>query len=333
MVMGQQIRFCFSVLVRRRIATTAAVAMLLSACVAGPNPGTGSALGIRLYVPSLAGARQTAAAWRGSRPADAAAMDFIARQPTAYWVGDWRGSVRSDVAGLIARSRASAAMPLLVAYNIPHRDCGQHSAGGATDGRAYQRWIRDFAAGLSGSRAIVVLEPDAVAGLDCLTGSQRAERIALLRDAVEVLKRAGATVYVDAGHARWHSPETMAARLRESGVARADGFALNVSNYIPNGPTIAYGERLSQLIGRKRFVIDTSRNGAGTAPAGAWCNVRGQALGALPTTNTGNALVAAFLWVKVPGESDGNCGGGPPAGEWWPEYALELVRRSRVFAG
>jgi endoglucanase len=33
----------------------------------------------------------------------------------------------------------------------------------------------------------------------------------------------------------------------------------------------------------------------------------------------------AYLWVKVPGESDGPCNGGPPAGSWWQEYALEIA--------
>ena len=41
-------------------------------------------------------------------------------------------------------------------------------------------------------------------------------------------------------------------------------------------------------------------NGLGSN--GEWCNPRGQALGAFPTTRTGNPLVDAFLWVKAPGD-------------------------------
>jgi endoglucanase len=33
----------------------------------------------------------------------------------------------------------------------------------------------------------------------------------------------------------------------------------------------------------------------------------------------------ALLWVKLPGESDGACNGGPAAGQWWQEIALELA--------
>lgn len=51
----------------------------------------------------------------------------------------------------------------------------------------------------------------------------------------------------------------------------------------------------------------------------------GRALGEVPTTRTGDELVDAYLWVKRPGESDGDCKGGPKAGAWWPEYALGLA--------
>ena len=33
----------------------------------------------------------------------------------------------------------------------------------------------------------------------------------------------------------------------------------------------------------------------------------------------------ALLWVKLPGESDGTCNGGPAAGQWWQEMALEMM--------
>jgi endoglucanase len=100
----------------------------------------------------------------------------------------------------------------------------------------------------------------------------------------------------------------------------------------------------------KHFVVDTSRNGQGpwTPPAGAytgdpqvWCNPPGRGAGVTPTTNTGNPLVDAFVWAKVPGESDGSCNrsvagattdpewGGivdPAAGDWFPQQALQLAQ-------
>ncbi|MYR13850.1 endoglucanase, partial [Streptomyces sp. SID724] len=47
-----------------------------------------------------------------------------------------------------------------------------------------------------------------------------------------------------------------------------------------------------------------------------------------PTTDTGDDRLDAYLWIKRPGDSDGTCRGGPPAGDWWPEYALGLARRA-----
>lgn len=96
----------------------------------------------------------------------------------------------------------------------------------------------------------------------------------------------------------------------------------------------------------KHAVIDTSRNGQGpwTPPAGVypdpedWCNPPDRGLGLRPTTDTGDPYVDAFLWIKVPGESDGQCFRGlggpedpvrgmvdPPAGAWFPEQARELI--------
>jgi endoglucanase len=63
-----------------------------------------------------------------------------------------------------------------------------------------------------------------------------------------------------------------------------------------------------------------------------WCNPRGQALGVVPTTRTNHPLIDAFLWVKQPGESDGTCNGGPRAGSWWNEIAVELSRAATSLA-
>ena len=285
--------------------------------------------GTRLYVNPATHAARQAAAWRRSRPSEAALMERIARQPQASWFGGWNRDIRADVNAVVAAASAQRATPELVAYNIPQRDCGQHSAGGARSGDDYRRWIRGFAAGIARRSAIVILEPDATMVTDCLTPQRRDERFRLLAEAVRVLKDAGATVYIDGGSATYGRHQEMAARLRASGIQQADGFAMNVSNFVGNQRVIAAGERLSGLLGGKHFVIDTSRNGANTASGAEWCNTPGQALGTEPTTRTGHRLVDAFLWIKAPGESDGRCNGGPDAGAWWADYAVSLARRAR----
>ena len=42
-------------------------------------------------------AELTADQWRAARPADAAAMDKIARQPVASWMGNWNPNIELDV--------------------------------------------------------------------------------------------------------------------------------------------------------------------------------------------------------------------------------------------
>jgi endoglucanase len=142
----------------------------------------------------------------------------------------------------------------------------------------------------------------------------------------------------------------------------------------------AYAERLASTgaVPTTRFVVDTSRNGQGpndmSAYAGPpynqpdavvtalrngnWCNPPGRGVGLRPTARTGVPLLDAYLWAKIPGESDGSCdiaGGArawdftiynpwnvpaeqqrtfdplwgmvdPPAGAWFREQAVELAR-------
>ena len=286
--------------------------------------------GRRLYVDPNSAAKRQAETLRRSSPQDAALLSRIADQPVARWLGGWVGDVGREVDNAVSTIAGTGALPVFVAYNIPGRDCGQYSAGGANGGDAYRKWIRAFADGLHGRQSIVVLEPDALAGMDCLTAAGQEQRLGLLKDAVQVLEAQHAAVYVDAGNARWKSAETMANRLKQAGVESADGFSLNVSNYIDNAANIAFGERVSRLLGGKHFIIDTSRNGLGSTKD--WCNARGQALGVAPTTRTGHPLVDAFLWIKQPGESDGTCQGGPKAGSWWTDIALELSRAASTLA-
>jgi endoglucanase len=296
--------------------------VLATSVAARPLPGAA------LYVDPASQAKAQADAWRASRPADAALLDKIATRPQAFWFGGWEGDVRAAVDGVVGQAAAAGRVPVLVAYAIPKRDCGSYSAGGAGSPDGYKTWIRAFAAGIGTRRAIVTVEPDAVAGLDCLAPADRDTRVALLADAVRVLAALpGTAVYLDGGHDTWQPVTTMADRLTRADAADAQGFSLNVSNFRANAGLITYGRSLAAAIGVAHFVIDTSRNGLGPAPDNAWCNPSGRALGAAPAASTEYRL-DWNLWIKRPGESDGACNGGPPAGAFWPEYALGLAARA-----
>ncbi|MFI0818432.1 glycoside hydrolase family 6 protein [Streptomyces sp. NPDC021098] len=332
--------------VMRRLVTVAAcgvVAMVpLSGCqMLDPPPRRGG-----LWVnPDGPAARQVRAGQdegkNGSGNGDAELIRRIAQQPVAEWLGPQ--PPRERVRFITESASRTGTIPVLVAYNIPYRDCGGHSAGGAANGAAYRRWIEQIALGIGDRKALVVLEPDAVAQVvdRCVPRRMVRARLTMLRDAVAAFAALPRVrVYLDAGNAGWiKNPARLMVPLLKSGIEQADGFSLNVANFQRTGRTKAYGHRLSRAVGGSHFVIDTSRNGNGplrregaarhsARPAGAWCNPPGRALGHPPSTRTGDRLVDAYLWIKRPGESDGMCNGGPPAGRWWPEYALGLARNA-----
>lgn len=276
-------------------------------------------------------ARQVAAYRKDGDDKNAELIKKIADQPVGEWIGP--DNPEAEAKGYTEAAAKADRDALLVLYNIPHRDCGQFSKGGAADGNAYRAWVDQVAAGIGDRRATVILEPDALLHLvdSCTPQEFHEERFDLLKGAVERLKQQPNTkVYLDAGNAGWSQPDALFDPLRRAGIDRADGFAVNVSNFYPTAASKEFGQKLSAKVGGKHFVIDTSRNGNGPYTGGDpkenWCNPPGRALGEAPTTETGDPLVDAYLWVKRPGESDGDCRGGPKAGEWWPEYALGLAR-------
>jgi endoglucanase len=296
-------------------------------CGTGGAVGANPFSGARFYVDPDSKAKQQADTWRSSRPADAAQIDKIAKSSWSRWLGDFSGDITAAARKEVDTITAACALPVLVAYNIPHRDCGGQSGGGAGTAEAYRAWIRGMASGIGGRRAVVILEPDALA-LQCSDAAGNQERYSLLTDAVNVLTASGSvSVYIDAGHSDWIAPADMAGRLRSGGVAKARGFAVNVSNFRTTADEITYGNAIVQALGSgKKFIVDTSRNGLGYN--GEWCNPAGRALGVRATASTNNANVDAFYWIKTVGLSDGECNGGPAAGTWWPEYALGLAQRA-----
>ncbi|MFF5158619.1 glycoside hydrolase family 6 protein [Streptomyces sp. NPDC000348] len=253
----------------------------------------------------------------------------IADQPAAVWFADYSpDTITSRVRAVTSAGAAQGRVPVLVPYAVPDRDCGGHSRGGAPDLAAYDVWIDRFAAGLGDGEVIVVLEPDAIAQSECLSAKQRADRFASLARAGRVLKDAGprARVYFDAGHSGWNAPAEQAALLRQAGAASAassDGVFSNVSNFHATADEVAYDRAVLDGPPGLGAVIDTSRNGNGAPADGAWCDPAGRALGRTPTLSTGEAGIDAYLWVKLPGESDG-CKGTP--GTFSPSYAYDLAR-------
>ncbi|MFR9779118.1 glycoside hydrolase family 6 protein [Micromonospora sp. MS34] len=404
--------------IRRRAATGLAAVALAAAVPLAPAPA-GAAIrdGATFYTPrpdhgAVAQIAQLTAAGQYRRAAELGAM---IRTPQAVWVTGGSGhALTQSVKAEVKRAAGRKTVPVLVAYNIPFRDCSQYSAGGADSVADYEAWIDAFAAGIGDHEVAVMLEPDGLGIIPWYTtinGDQEwcrpaeadpataaADRFAMLNHAVDVLTALPrASVYLDGTHSAWLGVGDIADRLVRAGVGKADGFFLNVSNYETIERQLKFGNWISKCLhygaagpdwarghfdwcasqyypadptdfstwGRTdawyaenvgdvpadrlaHFVIDTSRNGRGpwTPPAGVswpdpqtWCNPPDRGLGLRPTTATGDPLADAFLWVKTPGQSDGQCDRGtgtghdparggivdPAAGAWFPEQALELV--------
>ncbi|WP_446218371.1 glycoside hydrolase family 6 protein [Micromonospora sp. IBHARD004] len=249
--------------------------------------------------------RNTAAArWQAAH--GAGWLDPITGRPQARWVNDPRDV--PAVATLAERARQRGELPVVVAYWIPNRGCANFREG-APDVTAYRSYIGKLIGALGRTRSVVVMEPDAIAA-DCFD----AARGRLIAEATKRFADAGHVVYLDAGHAKWRSTGETAERLLASGITAAEGFAVNVSNRQTTEDSYRWGRELSDLVGGREFVIDTSRNGAGPPPDepdrdDEWCNPARQALGEPPRPVTDRPGLAALLWIKDPGESDGKCGG------------------------
>ncbi len=290
----------------------------------------------KFYVDPTSLAANDAEIMKRSSDPNARYVDYIAKQGAAVWLGAWSGNVGDTVRTIMDKAAAQDAYPVLVAYMIPYRDCGLHSAGGL-DAKNYIPWITELANAIGNRKAIVILEPDAVPGIIqkkasgemCLSPELRKERIDLLKAAIVTLKaKTNTKVYVDAGHPAWISVDEAVTLLNQVGLDNSDGFALNTSNYQSTAANVAYGQQIRSRVGNKKFLIDTSRNGTDPGTSTEWCNPRNRSLGKAPTFNTGIEGVEAFIWGKRPGESDGACGGGPAAGVWWREIAIELAKNA-----
>jgi len=254
----------------------------------------------------------------------------IFEYPTAFWYGERNGREMKDLDKSLKRlfRRTLPCLPILVIYNLPNRDIGQYSKGGAKTKESYLNFIESFAKGIGELSPMIIFEPDALPHLGEMGDQDKAFRIELMKEGLEILTRLSkAHVYIDIGHSNWLSPLEASNLISSVTNEHVRGFAVNVSNYRTSKESLNWSLKVCEYRSNDYFVIDTSRNGNG--PHGNdWCNPPGRALGTPPTCDTGHEKCDAFIWAKVPGESDGKSNGGPRAGRFWGEMAEELVKNT-----
>ena len=255
------------------------------------------------------------------------AVSEIFKHPVSFWYGQRNGRNCKDLHKGIQRllRRTLPQLPVFVIYNLPSRDMGHYSKGGASGEQEYLDFLFQFCNGIGDHSPIVIFEPDALPHSTLMDKNDKEFRIRLMKAGIDVLtQNSNAIVYLDIGHSNWLEPDVAGKLINSVTNKHVRGFSVNVSNFRSTEESIKWALRVTENTSNKRFVIDTSRNGNG--PYGnEWCNPPGRALGTPPTTDTGVEECDAFLWIKIPGESDGTGNGGPRAGKFWPEYGSELV--------
>ena len=212
--------------------------------------------GTRFFVPSPspAATQQIVQLLLRHDAKDAALITEMETIPRAVWfTSGTPAQVEQQVRRTMAEAAAERAVPTLVAYDIPGRNC---SAGGALNEAGYEAWISAFAQGIGRGNAIVILEPNALGNLpsDCGLSPLAypftdTERIAELQYAVGALEHdPGVSAYLDGTNSASLSVGSITKELLEVDVQDAQGFFLNVSNYQPDDELIDYGTWISDCI-------------------------------------------------------------------------------------
>jgi len=228
---------------------------------------------------------------------------------------------------------------------------------------------------------VLIIEPDSLANLVTNMGVAKcANAASAYRECtaytLSQLNLPNVNMYLDGGHAGWLGwPANLnpAAQVYGDVYRSANsprgvrGLATNVANYnafsISTCPPVT--QQLANLNGvcdekkyiaafapllaaqgfPTHFITDVGRSGkqpTGQQEWGHWCNIKGTGFGQKPTTNTGDSLVDALVWIKPGGECDGTsdpnaerydsfCGSSssftpaPEAGSWFQGYFEQLL--------
>jgi len=258
----------------------------------------------------------------------------IAREPKAVWVGRFTSpNFHVKVRRIFDNAHAQGAVPILTVLRAQSTRCSPtYDGGGPAEDARTRAWYDDLARAIGLDRVVIAFEPDSLGTIDCHARSRRVARYRLLRYGIDALSRnPNATIYIEAGASDWEGASRMAKKLRKVGIAKVRGFMLNATHYDWTRANIAYGVKLSRLVGGKHFVINTAENGRGPIhkrlPNGRrltlWCNPPKRGLGPAPTTNTSNPRADAYLWINRPGYAQ-SCQGRPIA--WYLPRALSYAK-------
>ncbi|EQC30109.1 hypothetical protein SDRG_12168 [Saprolegnia diclina VS20] len=265
-----------------------------------------------------------------SDPALATALGVLQQSPIGTWVND---NGHNPVPDVLAKCD-NGAVPIFIIYGLPNKDCAAGYSGGGNNKNTeeYASWLQTIVSTVGSREVIYIVEPDALGLLSQQGCAVNLAYEANLKTAVEVLSQnTNAHIYVDvAGWATESVAISVLQALKTAG--RLAGISINTSNYQSNDAMLRVCSTYSSATGGLHCVIDTSRNYRGS-PQNEWCNAKSAGIGAPPTETTNHELVDYYLWLKVPGESDGQCTdsgrssdamAGPGAGQFFTQVFTSL---------
>jgi endoglucanase len=259
--------------------------------------------------------------------ADRADFAKLLAQPRFRWFGAWiptfdegnKRGARATAENYIAQVTGGnpdvgVGIGIFRLQPFEHEACTRLPTAAEIDD--YKRWIGEFAAGIGGARVALLLQPDMPFTL-CLPHKSTVDLNLIDWTVRQFSPLPHTTVYIDAGAADWQTPAAMASMLKRAGVARARGFALNLTHYDSTPRQVAYGKKIVNELARRgvrnvHFTVNTAQNGRPfTTQAhmhefkvAAVCRTRSSracvTLGQPPTTNTGIASVDGYLWLGRP---------------------------------
>jgi endoglucanase len=276
--------------------------------------------------------------YQHSHPYWAHELTFLAREPATKGFGAFDETIGPDFRAYLARVQQEepGAIPMVSLSRIAHQSCPYVNPSAEYQPPAYEAWVKAFVNAIGNYPVMVLVEPDRIPTLSCLPPSAQQTRYAELNYDLKLLsKHKNAIVYLDAGASDWvRSTTDLAHRLQRAGIRYAHGFALNASHFDTTAHNIAYGLKVSKLLGGKHFIINTDANGNGPTPPALrsiyhGCQPPNIGAGIRPTIQTGYKVIDAFLWLDTPGYAAGSCIGVPNgAYTFYPQLALKMVRNA-----
>ncbi len=279
-----------------------------------------------------------------------AELSKIASQPEAqrisiYSEGGGPGAIFGQTQKVICRN-ITADPGSIMAFNTYFLHPTLGGCANAAQVNAYmptfKRQINEMAAAIDRRPALILAEIDALGSSSCIArhGGLGAWEAALKYevDAFQALPHT--VVYVEGGYSDSNSVGYTAKALNAIGVNKIQGFFTNDTHNNWTSNEVRWATKVAQRTHGAHFIVNTASNGQGpklnphptTQGVEDLCNPPGRGLGPTFNTQTGFKYADAFMWTHPPGNSSG-CGGGPPGGVFWPQYAIGLGDRANQKLG